>query len=477
MKAKYLILSLLLSASGGTYLPAQKQVFKAGASFSNVTPNLGDAIVGNTDMPPATYIHDQLYAKSLVLDDGTTKLAFVLIDNVSIDREVFDAAKKKIYDETGIPAGNILMAATHTHSGTSARGIGSRLRGWHLEEPLDEYQAFLARRIADGVRVALANLEPAKIAWGSFDAPEHVFVRRWVMKDSVNSPLGHKEIVRMNPGFLNPGMLRPSGPVDPEFSFLAVQSQAGKPIAILGNYSLHYVGGVPKGHISADYFAVFGNRLEELLGVRYQSPSFVGILSNGTSANVNNRDLTKPDEARAPYEKMQMVGSDLAERVYRKYKELKFKDWVPLGSSQTELTLAVRRADPELLSKISRVTSVPGKKPAVGAAYIPRILQLEYEWPDSIDVLIQVVSIGDLAITGIPFEVFTQTGLEIKSRSPFKDTFTVSLANGGYGYLPTPEEHKLGGYETWLSVNKVEKEASTKISGRVIELMRQLKNP
>ncbi len=220
MKAKYLILYLLLNLAGATYSPAQKQVFKAGASFSNVTPNLGEAIVGNTDMPPATYIHDQLHAKSLVLDDGTSKLVFVLVDNVSIDREVFDAAKKRIYDETGIPAANILMAATHTHSGTSARGVGKRLRGWHLDDSLDEYQTFLVRRIADGVRVALGNLEPAKIAWGAFDAPEHVFVRRWVMKDSVNSPLGHKEIVRMNPGYLNPGMVRPSGPVDPQISGL-----------------------------------------------------------------------------------------------------------------------------------------------------------------------------------------------------------------------------------------------------------------
>ncbi len=135
----------------------------------------------------------------------------------------------------------------------------------------------------------------------------------------------------------------------------------------------------------------------------------------------------------------------------------------------------VRRADPGLLSKISRAASVSGKKPAVSPVYIPRILQLEYEWPDSIDVSLQAIRIGDLAITAIPFEVFTQTGLEIKSRSPFKDTFTISLANGGYGYLPTPEEHRLGGYETWLSVSKVEKEASVKISERILELLGQLK--
>ena len=67
---------------------------------------------------------------------------------------------------------------------------------------------------------------------------------------------------------------------------------------------------------------------------------------------------------------------------------------------------------------------------------------------------IQAVRIGDLAICTLPFEVFAEIGLELKDRSPAADTFVVSLANGGYGYLPTPGQHQFGGYETWLSTNK-----------------------
>jgi hypothetical protein len=66
--------------------------------------------------------------------------------------------------------------------------------------------------------------------------------------------------------------------------------------------------------------------------------------------------------------------------------------------------------------------------------------------------------------------------LEIKEKSPFKTTFTIELANGGYGYLPTPEQHKLGGYETWISINRVEKEASEKIVAKLLGLFATIKN-
>ena len=87
-------------------------------------------------------------------------------------------------------------------------------------------------------------------------------------------------------------------------------------------------------------------------------------------------------------------------------------------------------------------------------------LQLQKS-PETVRVILQAVRIGELGITAIPFEVFSEIGLELKARSPLKPSFTIELANGGYGYLPTPEQHKLGGYETWLGTNKVEVQASS----------------
>ena len=86
------------------------------------------------------------------------------------------------------------------------------------------------------------------------------------------------------------------------------------------------------------------------------------------------------------------------------------------------------------------------------------------------------IQIGDLAIAAIPFEVFVEIGLEIKQKSPFADSFTIELANDSNGYLPTPRQHKLGGYETWMGTNRVQFDASERISETILELMAELKS-
>jgi hypothetical protein len=108
--------------------------------------------------------------------------------------------------------------------------------------------------------------------------------------------------------------------------------------------------------------------------------------------------------------------------------------------------------------------------------YAQRIKQLETEWSDEIEIILQAFRIGDLGIATIPFETFAETGLEIKNRSPFEQSFTIELANGSYGYLPTPEQHQLGGYETWLGTNRVEVDASTKIVSELMSLFNTLHN-
>jgi hypothetical protein len=222
---------------------AQQAVFRAGASTANITPPLGSGLVGNFGIPPpANYVHDELHARSLVLDDGTTKLVFVVVDNVGIIREVFDEAKRLIVEETKIPTAQILISSDHTHSASSASGIGEIRGGWNAGRPLDDYQRFLVRRIADVVRIAVNNLEPARIGWGAGNVPQHLFNRRWKMKNPVVNPFGDMDQVLMNPGIKNPELLEPAGSTDPQVSFISVQSLKGRPIGILANYSLHYVG-------------------------------------------------------------------------------------------------------------------------------------------------------------------------------------------------------------------------------------------
>ena len=88
------------------------RVFRAGAATSNITPPLGELIVGGWKPIPATHIHDELYARCLVLDDGKTKLAIVVCDNVGISTEVFESAKDQAQKATGLPRSHLLMAST-----------------------------------------------------------------------------------------------------------------------------------------------------------------------------------------------------------------------------------------------------------------------------------------------------------------------------------------------------------------------------
>ena len=458
------------------------KVFRAGAATSNITPPLGAGIVGNFEVPPATHIHDELHVRCLALDDGQTRLVFAIVDNVAVNREVFDEAKRRITAATGVQAAHLLMAATHTHSATSAAGpnrIAMRDFASGPSPKLDEYQTLLVQRIVDGVRRALNNLEPARIGWGSGQLPQHVFNRRWLLKEgkTVVNPFGGQDRAIMNPGGNRDDLAEPAGPTNPEVQFISVQSTGGRPIALLANYWLHYVGGVPSGHISADYFGVFADRIQELLGADRQAVPFVGLLANGPCGDVNNIDIRAKPRKYAPYEKMKLVADELAAEVVRVHRTLTHYDWVELRAVQTELVLKTRRPTPALVARAEQVLARP---PTVSPAhrlekvYAERTLTAQ-DWPDSVSVVLQAFRIGDLAVTAIPFETFTETGLAIKAASPFKATFTIELANGGYGYLPTPRQHELGGYETWLGTNRVEVEASVKIEDGVGSLLKQLR--
>src|SRR3954449_8882163 len=111
-------------------------------------------------------------------------------------------------------------------------------------------------------------------------------------------PFGRPGGVKTNPGFLSPDVSEPAGPVDPDVSVLSVQSPEGRPIALLANYALHYVGGMPP--LSADYFGQFAVRIEQLLGAAGVDPPFVGIMSNGTSGDVKNVKFGAPAPPRVP---------------------------------------------------------------------------------------------------------------------------------------------------------------------------------
>src|SRR5687768_6583486 len=235
--------------------PAQVvgQELQAGAATSNITPPLGKSIVGGFAPYPSKHVHDELHARCLVLDDGKTRLALVVCDLLGIHRIVSDEARKLIQEGSGIPPERVFISGTHTHSASSALGQDR----FKHEQTLDEYQLFVAQRIADGVKCAINNLRPAEIAFGTAEAPEHVFNRRWHMKPGTapDNPFGTVDMVKMNPPAGGENLIEPAGPTDPTISFIALREAGddsrGRPISVFTAYSLHYVGGVGGGHISA----------------------------------------------------------------------------------------------------------------------------------------------------------------------------------------------------------------------------------
>ncbi len=456
--------------------PPQK-VFKAGAAKSNITPFLDMPIVGGWTSPPATHIHDELWARALVLDNGITQVAIVIVDNIGPSRAVCDQAKSIIQEKTGIPTTHILIAGTHTHSSVSARGD----RRLQKEDSFTEYQAFLVRRIADAVRLAVNNLAPAQIAWGATAEPSQVFNRRYFMKPGTPTPnpFGGTDQVVMNPGQGNPNILKAAGPTDPEICFLAVRSVEGRPIAVLANYGLHYVGPGAGNVISADYFGVFVDRIQELLSADRLDPPFVGILSNGASGDVNNINWLQREERRwRPYERMRFVGHLIAQRVHEGLQEVTFHDWVELGAAATDLRIKARKPTPEQVEYAKAILAKPEEAPKYHGherVYAQRVLNL-VDAPDEVDIPLQVLRVGEVGICAMPFEVFAEIGLELKQKSVLPRTFVISHANGHFGYLPTPEQHALGGYETWLGTNFVEIEASVKIVDTLLRLLENARN-
>lgn len=448
--------------------------FQAGAATANITPPLGIEINGGTHPVLATEVHDELHARALVLDDGTHRLALVTVDNCLLDRALVDAAKALIQRHTGLASNHVALSATHTHSAGSVVGA-------HLSEPDPEYRRWLPGRVADAVRLAVNRLAPAQIAWGSGSVPQHVFNRRVTVKPGITytNLLGRTgDRVKMNWSSPEPDVDGDfSGPVDPELLLLSVRHADGRPLAVFANYSLHYVGGVGPGHLSADYFGVFCERLAEKLGAARQDPPFVALLGNGTSGDVNNNDFRQPRPPQKPYEQMRLVAEDVANEAIRVLEPLQHRPDVTLAAASAEVTLAVRKPAPDELARARGIVNGRDRLSLrTWTEFYAREQLLLAGYPDELSLPLQVFRVGDVAVAQWPGEIFAVSGLELKARSPVKPLFNLGLANGWYGYIPPPEQHAAGAYESWRGrTSPLETNAIPRITSAFLELLNSLR--
>lgn len=466
-----LLLISLFAAAFAQPSPARAELL-AGTAVVDITPRQWPLAPRGSFTPrPMDSAHDPLHVRCLVLDDGNTSIALALVDSCMVHRDVLDLAKKRASETTGIPPEHMLISATHTHSAPFANAQ-------HGTPQELTYQKRLLEGITEAIVQACKSRQPAKAGWSGYDLPDEVFNRRWFLTPGTvpTNPFGEDtDIVKMNPPRNNDILINPAGPTDPEVSVLYVENAKGVPLAIFANYSLHYVGATG-GQMSADYFGEFAR----LMPVRVGSPAkdFVAMLSNGTSGDINNINFRNPRPRREPYEQIRIVAGKTADAVTRAIGQIDSpSDNLTLAMKQREITLKHRVPTAEQIERAKDIAEIDAegekKLPRLAKAYAQRTLKLGAE-PPTTKVLIQVVRIGDLAICALPFEVFAEIGLELKDKSPAADTFVVSLANGGYGYLPTPEQHQFGGYETWLTTNKVQKDASVILVDNLLEMLAEL---
>ncbi len=422
------------------------KVFRAGAYSIDITPQSFPVDSAGSMSPRlATFANDPLHARCLVLDDGENRVAFAICDHCMIPRELIDLARKRIQEKCGIPQDHVLCSATHTHTGVTLTPT--------FQSNVDiAYCEFLVERIVEGVCKANSRLTQAKIGWTVGNNPNQVFNRRWYMRDGyeITDPFDvGEDRVRMNPPPGNQKLLKPAGPIDPEISIVSVVSPEGTPIALLANYSLHYVGGVPSGALSADYFGEFAKQYASLAGIAADS-EFVAMMTNGTSGNINNVNFFDGSLSQQPFEQIRLVAHDVAESVVQAMKRIEYLDWVPIQVGNEEVELQVRKPTDEDLERARKLIQESGDPPYrdVRLVYANETIDLE-KYPNTVMARIQAIRIGDLGVVSSPCETFVETGLAVKQNSPLRATFTIELANGYNGYLPPVSHHQLGGYETW----------------------------
>ena len=451
--------------------------FMAGAARVNITPPFGTIINGDFIPNYTREIHDSLYARALAFDNSRQKFVFVVVDNMTLDAGIINNAKTLIKNITGLLPAEVMISCNHAHS------TGSVIETATVQSDLS-YRLWLPDKIAHSVVLALNNLRPAKIAWGHVDVPKHVSCRRWYMKPGfpMTDPFGNEDKVWMNPQAGGEFLDKPAGQVDPQVSYLAVKTTDDKWISILSNYSTHYVGGFPPNTISGDYYGEMDKQLKAKLKA---GNGFVGIMSNGTSGDVNTFDfkLTK-NYPSGDYEKIKLIAGDISDSIIVSMKNIQWSDKPLFNVATSDISVIRRQPSPELLAwatkrvretDFTKLGTADKASDDIKSSYALDIVKLDFYEPLSYTLPLQAIRIGEGTIGTLPGEFFAETGLKLKKNAPGKYYFSISLANGQFGYVPPASQFRLGGYETWLcSGSLLETGAEEKVSQKLISLVKSV---
>jgi len=433
------IVLLALTVLGTTNAAAE---FQAGAAIVDVTPTKLPAIVnGGLTSRSVGEVKTRLNARALALSDGRTKLVIVVVDSCMLPRPLLDEVKKLAESRTGVPMNRLLISATHTHSAPASMAC--------LGTDIDpDYVPLVKLKIVDAIAAALAKLQPAQVGFGKEDAADFTALRRWIRRPDriANDPFGNPTVrATMHAGSNWDNVTGESGPEDPDLSLISIQTTDGKPIAVLANFAMHYYSG-EKG-LSADYFGLFSDGLKEKIA---PDGNFVGMMSHGCSGDIWRRDYTQPDKWN-PKQTIDEYASGLLDVAMKAYRKIKYRSDVDIGMAEQRMTLKYRVPDQQRLDWANRIVTELGDKPPTTQQEVYAMEQLILHERQETEIVVQGIRIGDIGIATTPNETYAITGLKIKAASPLAHNMVIELANGGDGYIPPPEQHRFGGYNTWAA--------------------------
>jgi neutral ceramidase len=416
---------------------------QAGAARVVITPPIGVPLSGyfaaEGRKEVARDIHDDLYARALVLQDDHYTIAIATSDLIGLGDEELEMVQAIVHQETGIEPEQLILACTHTHSGPVVHPFPpSDLIPGQADE---EYYRLLPRLIASAVTMAAQRRRPARIGAGSGSCAININ-RREILPDGT---------VRGLP-FLG---RNPSGVVDREVGVLRVDDDVtGRPVAVLLSYACHPVVLGPNVEISADYVGYTVSFLERMLGA-----DAVALFANGAQGNMNA--MIHP----GTYADAERLGVTLGAEALKVVLSTETHADIHIATEtrRTELPLnpaaepeAQRRYIRFLQAELQRFTSVGERMKAwdiemrLAVAHYRLYNREHLAFPYMPAMVTAFGFSGDGTSIGLvsePAELFCEYGMQARSASPFATTLVLGLANGFIGYVPTPEVYTEGGYE------------------------------
>lgn len=436
---------------------------KAGVAVADITPPIGYRMSGYFYERRSTGVLNPLLAKCVVLRQGNERMAFVFCDIIGLSLDVSSRARREAAEKTGIPIQNILIAATHTHTGPLYKDalrqhFHDRAVAEQGSDPAEkvDYALELASKIVKVIVEADAAAKPVRIEAGVAKQQGLSFNRRFYMKDGT---------VQFNPGVLNPDIVRPAGLIDPDVGIVLFREAGGnKPIAAIANFALHLdtTGGTL---YAADYPFYIEQSLREVFG-----ENFVVLFGTGTCGDINHIDVTNKDRLKTDF-----IGKTLAETIQAKVAELKPVTEPALAVRSEVLRIPLQKYTPEQLAWARESIEKTGteKLPFLKQVEAYKVLSLEMLHSDTIPVEVQVFRLSkEVAVVGLPGEVFVDLGLAIKQASPFAITPVIELCQDSPGYIPTDKAFKEGSYETVNS--RIEPGGGERVVEAAVRLLKSL---